>query len=103
QRAGESETPGYGFKEAAVLFEGDTILVAQRLFDIVFNVRRDHFHTPDEDTGDVGWSGSNIQRQHRIDHAARNDIEQSGSFLEPGIAPGFDHGMSLGLVQTLRD
>src|SRR3989442_5355201 len=86
QPAFESETPGDGLKEAAVLFESGTIIVRQCLLDIFFNGRRENFHTPDEDAGDLGWSRLDIQWQHRIDNPARNDDEQSGAFLEPGIA-----------------
>jgi len=63
----------------------------------------DEFETADEDADGVGRSGMDVERKNGIDEGARNDVDEAGTFFEPGGFPGFDHGVGFVREETLRD
>src|SRR5204863_776625 len=63
----------------------------------------DDLHAADENADDLGRVRLDLQRQDGIHHASGHDVDQTGSFFKPGIAPGCDHRLSLLLVKAMLD
>src|SRR5467141_2260887 len=92
-----------GFEEAGVFAEGGAVAFCKGAFDGACGCRGDQFEAADEDARGLYRRGLDAQRQHGIHEFRRNDVEEAAAFLKPGIAPGFDHGLRLVLIEALGD
>jgi hypothetical protein len=82
-----------GFEEAGVLGERCAVVCGEGGFNRLFCGGGDEFEAADEDTNGGGGGGSHAKRKNGISEAAGDDVDETGTFLEPGIFPGFDHGV----------
>lgn len=84
-----------GLEKTVVFGEGELIVGGEGRFDGVFGGGSNEFEAADEDAGGCGWRGRDAEGQNGVDEAARNDVDEAGTLFEPGIFPGFEHGVGL--------
>ena len=92
-----------GLEEAAVLAQGGVVVCREGALDGALRGRRDEFEASDEYALGLFGGWSNGEREDGIDEFFRDDVEQARAFLEPGIAPGFHHGVGFVLIEAFCD
>ena|SRR6266404_5558820 len=63
----------------------------------------DEFESSDEDARRLYWGWFDGERKYAVHKFAGDDVEEAAAFLEPGIAPGFYHGVGFVLIEALGD
>src|SRR5882757_3510564 len=91
------------FQEASVDLQGRRVSLGQRLLDFLFCGGRDQFQPTHKYAHRLRGRRLDRERQHLVHKGRRNDIQQPAALFEPRIPPGFDHGMSFVLVETLAN
>ena len=92
-----------GFEEAGIMGKGGAIVGGEGGFDGLLGGRSNEFESANEDANGCGWSGSDAEGKNGIHEAAGNDVDEAGAFFEPGVFPGFEHGVSFVGIKTLGD
>src|SRR5262245_56184792 len=67
------------------------------------HLRRNNFHSTDENPGELGRLGFDVELKYRIRHASRNDVEDPQSLFEPRVAPCLDHRSRFSFVEPLTN
>ena len=92
-----------GLEEAGVFGECSVIAGGEGRLDRLFGGGSDQFKAADEDAAGLSWRGRDGERKNEVHEVSRNDIEETRTFFKPGGLPGFEHGVSLVSVQSVRN
>jgi len=92
-----------GFEEAAVFGEGGAVAGSEGGFDSVLRGGSDELDAADKNARELRGRGTNGKRQDRIHEGARNNVNEARTFFEPGVFPGFEHGVGFVGKETLSD
>src|ERR1700685_511893 len=72
-----------GVEEAAVLSERCGVVGSEGGFHGTLRGRRDELDAADEDSRELGGSGSDGQRKNRVQVLAGDDVEEAAAFFKP--------------------
>ena len=92
-----------GFEEAAVFGEGGAVAGSEGGFYGVLRGGSDKLDAADENARELRGSGTNGKRQDRIHESAWNDVDEARAIFEPGVFPGFKHGVGFVGGKALSD
>ena len=84
-----------GLEEAEILGKSGFVVGGEGGFDGFFGGGSDEFEAADEDANGADGGGRDAERQDGVHKAPGNDVNEARAFLEPGIFPGFEHGVGL--------
>src|ERR1700751_18196 len=81
-------------KKSAVFRQCCFIASSGRSFDSILRRVSEEFQAADEDAVDLGGLWFDREWENVVNERSRHDINQACAFFEPGIFPGFEHGVS---------